>query len=125
MPKFSHESVGPRRRGRAQSSLLGLLLRLLALLVIVQTTGAIHIASDLAGNPEVGCARHCEDDQDAPCPPNCATCLCSHGVRLGLPAAPRLLRAVPAPPAPLPIAGSSCGPHTAPDPAAIFHPPRG
>ncbi len=52
-------------------------MRLIAILFVLQLSGALHLVSD-AINPDVEhCQAECEDEGKT-CPPLCSTCSCAH-----------------------------------------------
>jgi hypothetical protein len=69
------------RRARLRWA-LALLLRIVAVVLTVQTSGLAHVAADLASAAcgetaeHEDCTREGDDDR---CPPGCPNCHCSHG----------------------------------------------
>src|SRR4051794_22085791 len=60
-----------------------------ALALLVQLTGAMHLAADLLhpATETEECAGCGDEDCGLPCPPMCATCVGSHSARPALPGA--------------------------------------
>jgi hypothetical protein len=102
------------------------LLRLLVLVVALQSTGTLHAVLEISGLDGASCGGDCENDRDGDsdhCPPACPTCTCAHSAR------PVLLSAVALVATPgshlRVLARSSDGtPADSPDLDGPFHPPR-
>lgn len=101
--------------------------RLMALVVLLQLSGVVHVISELSGTPEVGCNERCADDNESPgdeCPPFCPSCTCQHASRPGLVAADSTLGEPMLALTPLLLPWRLGAPPADRAPPRIFHPPR-
>lgn len=66
---------------------LVVVVRVLALILSVQTSGVAHVGADLAGSIFGYVVEHedCSQETDEKCPPGCPNCHCSHGGASALP----------------------------------------
>lgn len=64
-----------------------LLLRVVAIVLSVQTSGVAHVGADLAGSVFGYVVEHedCSRETDEKCPPGCPNCHCAHGGASALP----------------------------------------
>lgn len=104
-------------------------LRLGALLLILQLTGAGSLVSAWAGSPDAGCSERCADDDDrsqgSQCPPSCPSCTCAHAAWSGLPVVAPGDTGVRLAPVAVLTAPRLSVPHRKPSLSGIFRPPRG
>lgn len=73
------------RRGRVSRLVAALFvaLRLLVMIVSVQSTGVLHVVADVFAEVVEGSAhrtKDCDDESGPECPPGCPSCHCLHGM---------------------------------------------
>jgi hypothetical protein len=104
-------------------------LRVLVVLVSVQSTGVLHLAADAVDAIADG-SQHREGDCDDPdsgrdCPPGCPSCHCTHGMMAAIPVPPGTVS--PAQPPAQPDEAHFWSEEQAPPQGAltsVFRPPR-
>lgn len=85
----AHWQPPARRRRRGPAALVMTLMRMLAVVVAVSSTGIVHAARDvadaLAGNAHVDEDCSSDDDPSHDCPPGCPSCHGASGFVRALP----------------------------------------
>ena len=81
VPETARDYVSRGRGPSRPAVVLAVLIRLLALLLVMEISGTVHAALDLSAS--LGLTTHpdddCDDEQGHECPPGCTNCHCTHG----------------------------------------------
>lgn len=121
-------SAYSRLPARQAGWLWAVLLRLSALMLVLQLSGAGPLVSAMAGREDAGCSERCTGDDESPwaqCPPSCPSCTCVHAAWFGLPVSSRPAVRMRLAPVALLVVPISSAAYTNPSSSGIFRPPRG